>query len=193
MFMTRLKNILMVLFPSIFLFTGCAGVPEGVYFNENMDFGSLKRVAVLPLQNLSGDDAAAERVRDTFMAMLLATEAVYVPPAGEVARGVERAGIRDATAPSVEEVQKLAGILKVEALITGTLREYGTVRSGASSANVISFSLRMIEAEAGTIVWSASSTKGGITIGDRLFGAGGEPMNDVTEQAIEDLLDKLFK
>ena len=40
---------------------------------------------------------------------------------------------------------------------------------------------------------SASTTKGGITIWDRLFGGGGDPMSTVTEKAIDDLLDKLFE
>jgi len=40
---------------------------------------------------------------------------------------------------------------------------------------------------------AASSTKGGITFGDRLFGGGGEPMNVVTERAADDIIDQLFK
>ena len=42
------------------------------------------------------------------------------------------------------------------------------------------------------VVWSASSTKGGISFWDRLIGGGGEPANKVTEQAIDALLDKLL-
>ena len=40
---------------------------------------------------------------------------------------------------------------------------------------------------------SASSTKGGITFGDRLLGRGGEPMNVVTEKAVDEIIDKPFK
>jgi hypothetical protein len=58
---------------------------------------------------------------------------------------------------------------------------------------VISVSLRLIERTSGQVVWSASSTKGGISIWDRLLGGGGKPMNTVTEKAINDLLDKLFQ
>jgi len=35
--------------------------------------------------------------------------------------------------------------------------------------------------------------EGGINLGDRLFGGGGEPMNVVTEKAVDDIIDKLFK
>jgi len=89
-------------------------------------------------------------------------------------------------------VQKLAAALNVDAIITGVVMEYGPIRSGATSANVISVSVKMLEKTNGLVVWSASSTKGGITVWDRLVGGGGEPMNDVMVEAINDLLDKLF-
>ncbi|NIT04501.1 penicillin-binding protein activator LpoB, partial [Candidatus Saccharibacteria bacterium] len=75
-----------------------------------------------------------------------------------VARGVSRAGVVDPAAPSVEEIKQLGNILKVDAVITGVLREYGTVRSGNTSANVVSISLQMIETQTGVNVWSATST-----------------------------------
>jgi hypothetical protein len=40
---------------------------------------------------------------------------------------------------------------------------------------------------------AASSTKGGITFGDRLLGGGGEPMNVVNEEVVDEIIDKLFK
>ena len=175
----------------LILLAGCA--TDDVYFEQNMDFGSLQSIAVVPFQNLTGQDEAAERVRDTFMGMLLASEAVYVVPTGEVARGISRIGRIPAEGLSTEQTKRLGNILRVDAVMTGVLREYGTVRSGTTAANVISLSLQMIEVSDGLVVWSASSTKGGITIWDRLFGGGGDPMSTVTEKAINDLLDKLFE
>jgi len=35
--------------------------------------------------------------------------------------------------------------------------------------------------------------EGGVSTSDRLLGGGGEPMNKVTEIAIDDLLEKLFR
>jgi hypothetical protein len=172
---------------------GCAGGSERTYKNTTMNFGSIQSVAVLPFANLTSDDDAAERVRDAFMGMLLATEAMYLLPAGEVKRGIERANVRTPASPTVEEAKTLGQILNVEAVITGVLREYGPVRSGQSEANVISLSLQMMELETGTIVWSGASTKGGITLTDRMFGGGGDPMNEVTEEAINDLLDQIFQ
>jgi hypothetical protein len=52
--------------------------------------------------------------------------------------------------------------------------------------------MQMVEKESRKVVWSASTTKGGISAWDRLFGGGGRPMEDVTEAAINDLINKLF-
>jgi hypothetical protein len=89
-------------------------------------------------------------------------------------------------------VINLGKVLNVQAVITGVLKEYGEVRSGNSSANVISLSVQMVETQTGKVVWSASSTQGGVGFGDRLLGGGGDPMNKVTEDAVGDLLNKLF-
>jgi hypothetical protein len=176
----------------IFLLGGCATSGQR-YQNPTMDFGSVRRVAVLPFTNLSRDTGAAERVRDVFSTMLLASGSMYVVPPGEVLRGLTRTTPADPARPSPEEVKRLGGIIGVDAVITGLVREYGDVRSGQTAANVVSVSLQMIETQTGTVVWAAETTKGGITLRDRLFGARGEPMNVVTQQAVNDLMDKLFE
>lgn len=172
------------------LLAGCAG--DDVFLEPAMDFGAVQSVAVLPFQNLTSTDEAAERVRDTFAGMLLATGAVYVLPPGEVARAISKLPRFAPQGPSTEQVKQLNAILNVDAVFTGVVREYGTVRSGATSANVVSVSVQMVETTEGMVVWSASSTRGGISVWDRLFGGGGEPMNTVTVKAVDDLLDKLF-
>ena len=164
----------------------------GVYHDPNFDFGAVRIVAVIPFENLTRESQAANRVRDVFMNTLLSTGTIYVLPAGEVARGMTRAGIEKTTVLSTEEVVKLGGILKADAIITGVVREYGEVRSGTASADIISLSLQMIETQTGRVVWTASSTRGGITAADRLFGGGGRPMNDITREAVIEIINKFF-
>jgi TolB-like protein len=172
---------------------GCASSSPDAYRDPNMDLGSIYNVAVMPFVNLSRDQLASDRVRDVFMTMLLADGRVYVVPPGEVARQVSLSGIANPSSPTIEEVIKLGKTLKVQAVITGAIKEYGDVRSGSASANVIALSAQLIEVDTGKVVSSASTTKGGIGFFERLFGGGGEPMNDVTEKAIKDVISKLFK
>ena len=163
-----------------------------VYRDPKMDFGIIQTVAVMPFANLTRDQVVAERVRDVFINKLLSTEAVYVLPVGEVGRGIARVELASPTTPNAEEVVKLGAFLKADAIITGVVREYGEVRSGTTSSNVISMSIQMLEAGTGKVVWSGSATKGGITFKDRLLGGGGEPLNKVTELAVDALFDKLL-
>ena len=171
----------------------CAHSKSGVFRDQNMDFGAIQNIAIMPLANLTREQTAADRVRDVFINKLLSTGAAYVLPVGEVKWGITRAGISEPTAPSPEEIVKFAGIVKAEAVITGAVKEYGEVRSGTSSSTVIALDVQMLETQTGRVVWAASSTKGGITFGDRLLGGGGEPMDVVTEKAVDDIIDKLFK
>jgi hypothetical protein len=175
---------------------GCGGAArraEVTYHDPAMDFSLIRTVAVLPFRNLTTNTNAAERVRDVFMTMLQATGAVYVVPPGEVARGWSRANMERPDTPTPEEVVRFAGIVQTDVVITGTLREYGEARSGSTSANLISLSVEMIETQTGRVVWSASSTRGGVKTADRVFGGGGRPMDIVTSDAVDDLLDKLFQ
>jgi polysaccharide biosynthesis protein PelC len=189
---SKLDRFKFFFFLAFLLLIACAG-PRSTYIDPNMDFGTVKSVAVMPFVNLAKDPIVAERVRDVFINRLLATGAVYVVPVGEVARGAARAEVQNPSVPSPEEAVKLGGIIKVQAIITGTVREYGEVRSGAVSSNIISASLQMIETQTGKVVWTASSTRGGISIWARLFGGGGQPMNKVTEKAVNDLIYRLLK
>ncbi len=168
-----------------------AGIPEN-YHDPEMDFAALRAVAVMPFANLTNDKLAGERVRDTFMTSLLATGVVYVIPSGEVARGISRVRVANPADPNGEEISKLAAMLKIDAVITGVVREYREVRSGQASAGVISVSMQMLESQTRKVVWTAASTKGGISTWDRLLGGGGRPMNEITGQAVDEIINKLL-
>jgi hypothetical protein len=186
----RTHNVLWAVLLALGL--GCSSPPRR-YQNPEMDFGAIRTVAVMPLTNLSRDNLAGDRVRDVFSTMLLATGAVYVVPQGEVARALGKVGVALPPTPSVEEVVRLGAAMKADAVFVGTVKEYGEVRSGTANANVVSMSMQLFETGTGKVVWSGESTRGGISFGDRLLGGGGHPLNDVTEQAVNDLLSQLFK
>ena len=189
------RLILMVPTALLLALIGCAtpGGSDASYHDPNMDFSLIQSLAVLPFDNMTPSANADDRVRDVFMTMLQATEVLYVIPPGEVARGVSRVALQDPTAPTAEEVINLARNLEADVVLTGSVLEYGTVRSASASANVISVSVQMMEGQTGKVVWRASATRGGIGATKRLFGGGGEPMNTVTTKAVEDLLNALFK
>ncbi len=192
-FFRRLCTLVCLLSVCVIMSSPAMVDAAGVYHDTSMDFGSVKSVAVLPLGNLTREQQAADRFRDVFVTTLMASSGIYVLPPGEVMRGMLSVGIANPTAPTPDEVVKLCKTIKVDAVFTGIVREYGEVRSGTATANVISVSMQLMEGQTGKIVWSADTTQGGISVLDRLFGGGGKPLNDITEKAVDDLINKLFK
>jgi hypothetical protein len=170
---------------------GCAG--RDVYKDASMDFGLIQTVAVMPFANLTKEPAAADRMRDVFMTMLLARSGLYVLPPGEIARGIVKAAIANPGAPSSEEAVRFGSIVKADVVVTGVVREYGELRSATTLANAVSVSVEMVETQTGRVIWAASATRGGIGVRERMFGGGGEPMNKVSEDAVNELLQKLFR
>jgi hypothetical protein len=191
--MTRSRARSAVLLLALLSLASCSHASGRRYTDTNMDFGAVRTVVVMPFSNLSRDNLAGDRVRDVFAGALLASGAFYVLPPGEVARGIAQTGVGNPTAPTPEEVVKLGKILKADGVFTAVVKEYGELRSGSSSGNIVSLSAQLFETATGKVVWSASTTKGGISVTGRLFGGGGAPLNDVTEEAVDDLLNKLFK
>jgi hypothetical protein len=186
-------NIVFRISLSIVLIVTAACASQETYRDTKMDLGSIYTVAIMPLMNLSRDQTASERVRDVLQTMLLATGNVYVIPPGEVAKQYGMAGVVYPSTPTIDESIKLGKMLKVDAVITGVVREYGEVRSGSASANVISVSVQLTEIQTGKVVSSVASTRGGIGFMERMFGGGGEPMNDITEKSIKDVISELLK
>lgn len=191
--MTRKTPILTACI-AVVLIAGCSGHRGGqaTFHDPSMDFGLIQSVAVLPFGNLTIAPQAGESVREVFMTMMQATVDVYVHPPGEVRRAISRVQPVDPTEPTAEEVTRLAENLGADVVITGKVMEFGQVRSASASANICTVSVRMIEGQTGSVVWSSSTTRGGIGTSERLLGGGGEPMNIVISKAVEDLLDRLF-
>jgi len=197
MAMQRSRNaaLLMLFAATVAFLPGCATHSRGnvTFHDPNMDFSLIRSVAVLPFANLTVSPKAEDRVREVFMTMLQATGGTYVIPPGEVARGISRSALTNPVTPTTEDVVRLAKNLEADVVITGTVLEYGEVRSATTTANVISLNVQMMEGQTGKVIWTGASTKGGIDAGKRLFGGGGEPMNDVTSDAVNDLLHRLFQ
>ena len=166
---------------------------QATFFDANMDFGLIQSVVVLPFDDVSNSAKAGETVRDVFMTTLQAKVDLYVIPPGEVQRAIARTVPQNPMVPTEEEVVKLAANLEADVVITGTVLEYGQLRSGSASSNVCSLSVKMFEGQTGRVVWSASATRGGVSAGDRLVGSGGQPMNVVVSKAVDDLVDRLVQ
>ncbi|MDP2277824.1 MAG: penicillin-binding protein activator LpoB [Nitrospirota bacterium] len=159
-----------------------------------MDFGAVKRVAVLPLDNLTNERYAGEIVRQVVIGELLASGLVDVIVPGEVIAAIDKIGSSKSTSSFTEEqIKTLGSSLKVQAVILGSVERFGEVRVGNISAPEISITLMMADTSSGSIVWSATRTSGGASFMARHFGARSDTMSESVLKVVRETLRTLSK
>jgi hypothetical protein len=89
------RNLIFGLLFMLLIVCGCGGKSNpGFYINQEIDFSYIKRVAVLPLDNLTGDKFAGDAVRHVVMSELLATGLVEVSCPGDAIAALESMKIK---------------------------------------------------------------------------------------------------
>lgn len=171
--------------------SGC-GAPQ-YFVHSSYDFSNVKKVAVLPLENLSQDQLAGERVRKALIAELLATGMVEVVEPGQVNRSLNQLNLQSVSAISLEDLKKVGGSLGVQLLFLGSLDVYDRINVGGGVFPDVTISLRAVDVATGTIVWSSTNSGGGVGIVGRLFGFGGDTMSEATQKTIRAALATLFR
>ncbi|MEW6380640.1 MAG: hypothetical protein AB1611_13680 [bacterium] len=189
--LSRGGSIAISIMTFVLCITGCSGVKSKVYVNPNTNFGFIKRVAVLPFENLTSDRFADKKVRDVFVTSLLSTELIDVPELGEVLKALESQGIASPEAVTGDVAKSLGQILGVQGLVLGTVEEYSVNRTMAGSFPEIAVSLRMIDAKTGNIIWSISHTEKGGRLLPTVFGIGEDTLSEVTVKASKRIVDTL--
>lgn len=130
------------------------------------------RIAVLPMENLSGAENAGEKATSYFQAALTQSERLKTVPYGEVYDGLRRYRVRSAALITSEQIDSLAASLPADYFLTGSVIEYeerddrflGTVPQ-------VSINCRLIDGRTGETIWVATSNGRGDK-GEFVFGIG---------------------
>lgn len=175
------------------LTAACGGVGPVTYLHPGFDFGFIERVAVVPFENLSEDQGAGARATRYFTGSLLATEAFDVVEPGEVARALaEHSLVRTAELTGEQSVSLGRG-LRVQGLFLGSLSESTTVRRGNESITVVTATVRLVETETGSTVWSTVVTEDSGGFWSNLFGTAQKSRSEVTRRCLDRCLDTLME
>ena len=175
------------------LLPGCASpkAEPAVFVHPNADFSIYERVAVLPLENLTSERFAADRIRELLVVELSAQGLFGVVEGGEVNRVLRVHNIDSAAALGPEEVKQLGTELKAQALLTGSVIEFREQRNGTLNSPEVALSLRLLDVESGLVVWSVSDARSGLGVWTRLFGVGEENQTGAARKLICELLARL--
>jgi curli biogenesis system outer membrane secretion channel CsgG len=153
------------LITAFLIFFACAGGPR-IYLNPEADMSFYQKVGVAPFINLTSDRFAGEKMTNTFMTELLITKKFDVLERGEFDRIVRQVRTSAGSSPSEElasaQLQAIGEQAGVNGIIEGMVKEYEMVRLGQGTYPLITFSVKLVDAPTGRVVWESSySTKGG--------------------------------
>lgn len=175
------------------LAAGCASTTTTKYVHPNMDLGAMKRVAVLPFENLAQDKTAGEKVQKIFLTELLALEAFDVVEPGQVTQLLRSSRVESIEALTPADMKKIGDSLKAQGIFIGTIVDFAETRSGQTPTPEVTIQLRLVETQTGVTVWSASRTRSGASASARLFGIGGQSLTEAARILIRDELSTLVK
>jgi PBP1b-binding outer membrane lipoprotein LpoB len=174
--------------------SGCSsGKPATYHVSEDVDFSFVKKVAVMPLENQTSDKSAGEVVRHLLISEMLASGLSDVVVPGEVIYAVNDLGIKNIASLRRKQIITLGKTLKVQALIMGSVQQYGHVRVSNMSAPEVTITLMMADTGTGDIIWSVTKTHGGASFMARHFGAKSETISEAALGTVREAIETLIE
>jgi hypothetical protein len=158
------------------------------FVRENVDFGFVQKIAVLPVENNSKDEFAPELVRDITITRILAMKLFDVTDKGLVDSFLREEAIDPGKPLDVSTIKRLGQKLNVQSLLLTTLDIAADSRKGTMSYPEVSVTLRLLEVETGLVIWQAGGHESGDSVWRRLFGLAGRDKYQVTVSLLEDIL-----
>jgi hypothetical protein len=175
----------------LFLAGGCALTPGGgakSYVREDVDFGFVRKIAVLPLENNSKDEFAPEMLRDIVITRIFAMRLFDVADKGMVDSLLREEAIDAGKPIDAPTIRRIGQRLNAQALLLGTVDLAAEGRKGAVSYPEMALTLRILDVESGLVIWQAGGNASGDSLSRRLFGLSSRDRYQVGAELVHDLL-----
>jgi len=187
------KGIVAVLLGvSLLSVAGCGGQQASkAFLREEVDLSYIKTIAVLPFEGQGGGQGVAAKAREITITEVLATGVFDVVDKGRVDSALRAEAIDSVQAIDPTTMRRLGQRLKVQAFLLGSVDQAGDIRVGSAVYPEVTLTLRLVDAEAGLLLWQASGRGSGYSLMDRLFGLGAKNSFEVTLDLLERLLGTL--
>lgn len=119
----------------------------------------IKKVAVLPFYNLTGQKDAGKIVADIFVTEMFKSARFRVEEPGNIAQFMIQERMDTVGEIEIEKLKILGRRLDVDEVLTGTVEEFDDGIS--SGVPIVSITARMIDSNSGRLIWSAQNKKRG--------------------------------
>ena len=162
------------------------------YINPSVDFSYINRVAVAPIINLTKDKFAGEKVMNVVATEILRRGVFDVVEFGEVAKVLKEEGMKQGNLIGKQLAARSGKRLNIEAIIVGSVMQYGVSNIPGGSFPEVSISLKLVDVNSYAILWEATHNIKGANILDQLFGIRRDSLEDLCKEVVEEIVDTLF-
>jgi hypothetical protein len=171
---------------------GCS--PRATTFvHPEVDFGRIRRCAILPFQNLSTDRSAGTRVEALFLTELLrAGNGLTLVEPGETVAALRELRFDPAAPLSPAQIVALGKRLGTEGIFTGTVMDCGPEALGRNRVYVVTAEFGLLETETGVVVWKCEVHGSGSSVWRKLFGGDSASLYAVSRDVVRKALGSLF-
>ena len=170
---------------------GCAGSRPASAPVTSRDAGAKPRLAVLPLEDLSGQAGVADRLTRVVFTTLVQTGDYEVLEPGRVDDALSEARVRSSGMLSQDQIASLSRQLEVRWLLTGSALEYGRVHTPDGDVPAVGIALRLIDGWSGRVRWADQRYRNGDDH-ETVFGWGRESDGDrLAQQTAAELIRRL--
>ena len=172
--------------------SGCAS-SQTHYLHPNADLGMIKKVAVIPFENVTEDRTAGDKLTRIFFVELLALDVFQVSEPGQSVKVLRSQPGTALDALGSPELQRIGKELGVDGLFLGSVVDFAEARSGSTPDPRVTVQLRLVDVQSGTTIWSASRTRSRASVAAKLFGVGRESLTETARDIIRSELGTLLK
>jgi hypothetical protein len=172
---------------------GCAAA-QRLYVNPQADLTVYRKVAMLPMTNLTADRFASERVGRALMTELIATDRYQLVEPAELWSTLVAVGGEPGADGIIrpEKLKEAAEKLDAQGVIRGAVTEYQLVRGGGGGeVPQVGFDLEMIDVPTGRVVWRTTVNTSGRGRVPIVGGSGMRSMGLVTQSACRQVVAQL--
>jgi hypothetical protein len=183
-----LCSLVSAVFCLIIFSSGCS--PKHYYKRSTFKISNLKRIVVLPFQNLTAQRYADEKVRNIVIIDLLSRGFDVIEP-GEVTRTLRDMGIRPNDSLTYSDIMYIGETFDVKTVMRGSVATFGMSQGISVVYPEVSIHLSLLDTSSGEIIWYVWHTAGGASFWTRHFGAESKTLDETVKDVVKTAIDTL--